>query len=74
MKKKLVEDEGAKNVTKWAKDETLRANEEAVFIRSEAESSNEEAEEEAYDLGVAETQATIKAQVPGVCRLYCSQI
>ena len=74
MKKKLVEDEGAKNVTEWAKDETLRANEEAVFTRSEAESSNEEAEEEAYDLGVAETQATIKAQVPGVCRLYCSQI
>ena len=51
MKKKLVEDEGAKNVTEWAKDEALRANEEAVF-----------------------TQATIKAQVPGVCRLYCSQI
>ena len=38
-----------------------------------AESSKEKAEEEAYDLGVAETQATLKAQVPGVCRLYCSQ-
>ena len=32
----------------------------------------EGAEEEAYDLGVAETQAALKAQVPGVCRLYCS--
>ena len=32
------------------------------------------AEEEAYDLGVAETQATLKAQIPGVCRLYCSQV
>ena len=26
------------------------------------------------NLGMAETQATLKAQVPGVCRLYCSQV
>ena len=32
------------------------------------------AEEEAYDSGVAETQVALKAQVPGVCRLYCSQV
>ena len=25
-------------------------------------------------MGVAESQATLKAQVPGVCRLYCSQV
>ena len=25
-------------------------------------------------MGVAETQATLKAQVPGVCKLYCSQV
>ena len=41
---------------------------------SEAESSKEKTEEEAYDLGVAETQATLKAQVLGVYRLYCSQV
>ena len=45
-----------------------------MFARAEAECSKEKAEEEAYDLGVAETQATLKAQVPGVCRLYCSQV
>ena len=39
---------------------------------SEAESSKEKTEEEAYDLGMAETQATLKTQVPGVCRHYCS--
>ena len=33
-----------------------------------------EAEEEAYNLGVAETQATLKAQVLVVCRLYYSQV
>ena len=74
MKKKLAEAEGAKNVAEWAKDEALRAKEKAVFARVEAESSKEKAEEEAYDLGMAETQATLKAQVLGVCRLYYSQV
>ena len=36
-----------------------------MFARIEAECSKEKAEEVAYDLGVAETQATLKAQVPG---------
>ena len=56
----------------WARDEALRAKTEAEFARTEAESSKEKAEEEAYDLGVVETQATLKAQIPGVCRLYYS--
>ena len=60
-KKKLSKVEGAKNITEWARDEALRAKEEAVFARAEVESSMEKAEEEAYDLGVAETQATLKA-------------
>ena len=50
----------------------MRAKIEAEFARTEDESSKEKAEEEAYDLGVAETQATLKAQIPGVCRLYYS--
>ena len=45
-----------------------------MFARTETECSKEKAEEEAYDLVVVETQATLKAQVPGVCRLYCSQV
>ena len=56
----------------WARDEALRAKEEAVFARAEVESSKEKVEEEAYDLEVAETSTTLKAQVPKVCRLYCS--
>ena len=72
LKKKLAEAKGAKNVIEWARDEALRAKEEAMFTRAEAKSSKEKAEEEAYDLGVAETQAILKAQVPRVCRLYCS--
>ena len=72
LKRKQTKAEGAKNVAEWARDKALRAKEEAVFTRSEVKSSKEKVDEEAYDLGVAETQATLKAQVPGVCRLYCS--
>ena len=65
MKQKLAAAEGAKKVAEWARDEALRAKEEAVFARIEAECSKEKAEEVAYDLGVAKTQATLKAQVLG---------
>ena len=58
----------------WARDEVERAKEEAEFARTEAECSKEKAENEAYNSGVAETEAALKAQVPGVCRLYCSQV
>ena len=74
LKKKLAEAEGAKNVAIWARDEAVKAKEEAEFARTEAECSKEKAEEEAYDAGVAETEAALKAHVPGVCKLYCSQV
>ena len=74
LKKKLAEAEEAKNVAIWAKDEAVKAKEEAELARTEAECSKEKAEDEAYDAGVAETEAALKAQVPGVCRLYCSQV
>ena len=52
----------------------MRAKKEAKFARTEAKCSKKKAKEEAYDSGVAETQAALKAQVPGVCKLYCSQV
>ena len=42
----MAEAEGAKNVAIWARDEAVRAKEEAEFARTEVE-------EEAYDAGVA---------------------
>ena len=51
LKKKLAEAEGAKNVVEWARDEALKAKTEAEFAKTEAKSSNEKAEEEAYDSG-----------------------
>ncbi|XP_030940202.1 ensconsin-like [Quercus lobata] len=67
LKKRLTEADQAKNVAEWARDEALRA-------KTEAETSKDKVEEEAYDSGVADTQAILKAQIPGVCRLYCSQV
>ena len=58
----------------WARDEAMRAKEEAEFARTEAKCSKEKAEEEAYDAEVAEIEVALKAQVPGVCRLYCSKV
>ena len=74
LKKKLTEAERAKGVAEWAKDEAVRAKTEAEFAKTEAETSKDKAKEEAYDAGVADTQATLKAQILSVCRLYCSQV
>ena len=45
----------------WVRDEVVRAKKEAEFARIEVECSKKKAEEEAYDAGVAETEATLKA-------------
>ena len=74
LKKKLTETERAKGVAEWARDEAMSAKTEAEFAKTEAETSKDKVEKEAYDAGVADTQATLKAQISGVCRLYCSQV
>ncbi|XP_030936456.1 uncharacterized protein LOC115961658 [Quercus lobata] len=73
LKKRLITAENAKGVAEYARDETLRAKQEAKFARNEAEAARDKAKDEGYNTGVAETQASLKAQIPGVCRLYCSQ-
>ena len=74
LKKKLVEVEGAKNVVEWARDEALRAKTEAEFARMEARAPRRKPRRRVMTRGVAETQAILKAQIPGVCMLYCSQV
>ena len=63
-----------KGVADYARDEAVRAKQEAEFARNEAEAAKNTAEDDGYNMGVAETQATLKAQIPGVCRFYCSQV
>ena len=72
LKKKLIEANNAKGMAEFAKDEAMKAKQEAEFARIEAEVARDKAEEEGYEVGVAETEAPFKAQIPGVCRLYCS--
>ena len=61
-------------MAEFARDEIVRAKTEAEFVRTEAETAKDKAEEEGYEARVAETQASLKAQILGVCRLYCSQV
>ena len=74
LNKKLAAAEHDKGVAEYARDEALRAKREAEFARNEAEVAKETAEDDGYNARVAETQAILKAQIPGVCRLYCSQV
>ena len=63
-----------KGVAEYAREEALKAKQEAEFAWNEAKVAKETAEDDGYNMGVAETQATLKAQIPGVCRFYCSQV
>ncbi|XP_075634193.1 uncharacterized protein LOC142606742 [Castanea sativa] len=40
----------------------------------EAENAMEKVKQEGYDVGVAETEETLRVEVPGVCRTYCLQV
>ena len=39
----------------------------------EVEKAQDKAEQHGYDVGVAETEETLRAKVPAVCRTYCAQ-
>ena len=74
LNKRLVAAEHDKGVAEYAHDEAIRAKREAEFARNEAEAAKETTEDDGYNAGIAETQAILKAQISGVCRLYCSQV
>ena len=46
---------------------------EAKKAKVEAEKARDEVEQHGYDVGVAETEDTLRAQVPAICRTYCAQ-
>ena len=70
----MITVEHDKGVAEYAHDEAMRAKREAKFARNEAEAAKETTEDDGYNAGVVETQAILKAQIPGVCRLYYSQV
>ena len=40
--------------------------------KTKAEKERDEAEQHGYDVGVAETEGALWAEVPVVCRAYCA--
>ena len=38
----------------------------------EAKKARDEAEQHGYDVGTAETEETLRAEVPVMCRTYCA--
>ena len=67
LKQQLEEANKLKDLTEKAK---LQAEEDKV----KAEKERDEAEQHGYDVGVAETENALRAEVPAMCSAYCAQI
>ncbi|XP_030924828.1 myosin heavy chain, embryonic smooth muscle isoform-like [Quercus lobata] len=66
LKKQLEE-------TQRLKDQVEKSKKEAEKAKVEAEKAMDVAEQKGYDLEVAETEETLRAEVPVVCHIYCAQ-
>ena len=64
LNKRLILAENDKGVAEYTRDEVMRAKQEAEFSRNEAEAAKKTAEDEGYNARVADTQASLKAQIP----------
>ena len=58
---------------KKLRDQAEKARMQAEEDKAKAEKERGEAEQHGYDVGVAETEDTLWAEVPAVCRAYCTQ-
>ena len=55
------------------KDLVEKAKLQAEDDKVKAENERDEAEQHGYNVGVAETEDALRAEVPAVCRAYCAQ-
>ena len=58
---------------KKLKDQVEKARMQAEEDKAQAKKERDEAEQHGYDIGVAETEDTLRAEVPAVCHAYCTQ-
>ena len=58
---------------KKLKDQAEKARMQAEEDKAKAEKERDEAEQHGYDVGVAETEDNLRAEVPAVCRAYYTQ-
>ena len=55
------------------RDQVEKAKAEAEKAKAEAEKEKDEAEQHGYDVGIVETEAALRAEVPAMCRAYYAQ-
>ena len=55
------------------RDQAEKARAKAEEVKAKAEKERDEAEQHSYDVGVVETEDALRAEVPAVCRAYCTQ-
>ena len=55
------------------KDQTEKAKAKAEKAKMEVVKARDEAEQHSYDIGVVETEDTLRVEVPTVCRIYYAQ-
>ena len=58
---------------KKLKDQAEKARMQAEEDKVKTKKERDEAEQHDYDVGVAETEDALRAEVPTVCRAYCIQ-
>ena len=59
--------------TQRLRDQAEKARAEAEKAKAEAERVRDEVEQHGYDVGVAETEDALRAEVLAVCQAYCAQ-
>ena len=59
--------------TQKLREQAEKSRVEAERAKAEAEQATNEAEQKGYEIGVAETEETLRAEVPMVCRIYSAQ-
>ena len=66
LKKQLKE-------AKKLRDQAEKARVQAEEDKAKGEKERDETEQHGYDVGIVETEDALKAEVPTVCRAYCTQ-
>ena len=59
--------------TQRLRDQVEKARAEVEKAKAEVKRVRNEAEQHGYDVGVAEIEDALRAEVPAVCRAYCAQ-
>ena len=59
--------------TQRLRDQVEKARAEVEKAKAEVKRVRNEAEQHGYDVGVAEIEDALRAEVPAICRAYCAQ-